>query len=74
MAQCRRKCDRIKSDEMRNEENAQKALATILENIGLDAIEAIKHIRDDGDVSYKQKCQWIMGGLQNAFCGNNDHT
>ena len=74
MSQWRRECDRIKSDAMKNEEKAQKALATILQNIGLDAIQAIKHIRDDEDNSYKQKCQWIMGALQNAFCGNNDHT
>ena len=57
MSQWRRECDRITSDAMRNEEKAQKALATILQNIGIDAIEAIKHICDDRDNSYKQKCQ-----------------
>jgi hypothetical protein len=49
-------------------------LATILENIGEDATESVKHITNDEEVSYKQKCQWIMEGLANAHCGNNDTT
>ena len=77
MTQRRKECDRIKSDAMKIEEKAQRTLATILENIGEDATESIKHISNDGDVAYKQKCQWIMEGSANATrtaVSNDDHT
>ena len=74
LIQWRRECDRIRSDAMDLEGKAQKALATILENIGEDATDSVKHITNDEEVSYKQKCQWIMEGLANAHCGNNDTT
>ena len=63
-------CRKNAEENQKYEEKCGVGLAAIYGMLGPDAIRKIKHIRDDDQVSDRQKAEWIMPALEAAFVGH----